>query len=192
MSVIGTTGTPFSTALAVRGKRVKQATARPSMDVPAGAALPTRAARGGQKPARAGGTAEASRRGRRVGRTPQGGAGGGQAQRPALGSPHPPRGGSPALSHRGGRRGAFCCLCCCHSDSEGPTWCLVTEAGMLKTALHDKELACQRANSPFTYAVVGAEICLLAASHPLATPALEVPEPGTAAGDGLVTQNGQW
>lgn len=87
MSVIGTTGTPFSTALAVRGKRVKQATARPSMDVPAGAALPTRAARGGQKPARAGGTAEASRRGRRVGRTPQGGAGGGQAQRPALGSP---------------------------------------------------------------------------------------------------------
>lgn len=60
------------------------------MDVPAGAALPTRAARGGQKPARAGGTAEASRRGRRVGRTPQGGAGGGQAQRPALGSP-PPR-----------------------------------------------------------------------------------------------------
>lgn len=57
------------------------------MDVPAGAALPTRAARGGQKPARAGGTAEASRRGRRVSRTPQGGAGGGQAQRPALGSP---------------------------------------------------------------------------------------------------------
>lgn len=87
MSVIGTTGTPFSTALAVRGKRVKQATARPSMDVPAGAALPPRAARGGQKPARAGGTAEASRRGRRVGRTPQGGAGGSQAQRPALGSP---------------------------------------------------------------------------------------------------------
>lgn len=62
---------------------------------------------------------------------------------------------------------------------------------MLKTALHDKELACQRANSSFTYAVVGAEICLLAASHPLATPALEVPGPGTAAGDGLVTQNGQ-
>lgn len=102
MSVIGTTGTPFSTALAVRGKRVKQATARPSMDVPAGAALPPRAARGGQKPARAGGTAEASRRGRRVGRTPQGGAGGGQAQRPALGSPPTPHGGSPALSHSGG------------------------------------------------------------------------------------------
>lgn len=61
------------------------------MDVPAGAALPPRAARGGQKPARAGGTAEASRRGRRVGRTPQGGAGGGQAQRPALGSPPHPR-----------------------------------------------------------------------------------------------------
>lgn len=161
------------------------------MDVPAGAALPTRAARGGQKPARAGGTAEASRRGRRVGRTPQGGAGGGQAQRAALGSPRVAEILRYLIAGVGGWGGAFCCLCCCHSDSEGPTWCLVTEAGMLKTALHDKELACQRANSPFTYAVVGAEICLLAASHPLATPALEVPEPGTAAGDGLVTQNGQ-
>lgn len=158
---------------------------RPARHYPRGRRGAGRSLRGQEAPQRPPGGGDASAGPLRAGQV--------AARHSALpsGPPPPPRGGSPALSHSGGRRGAFCCLCCCHSDSEGPTWCLVTEAGMLKTALHDKELACQRANSPFTYAVVGAEICLLAASHPLATPALEVPEPGTAAGDGLVTQNGQ-